>query len=454
MYSKILETIKMHKMIEEEDRIVLGLSGGADSVTLFYFLNHIKEKYNLKIVATHINHNIRGEESDLDEEFVCELCKKFNVEIKVFKFDILKIAKEHKITSEEAGRLKRYEAFNKVLKSENCNKIAVAHNKNDNVETVLMRIFRGTGLKGMAGIPYKRDEIIRPLMDISRDEIEKFCDENKIQYRIDKTNYELIYTRNKIRNEVIPYIEKEFNKEIINSISTMSSQILEENLYLDEITKEKKKNCVEEENGKVKIKVQEFLKLHNVIKNRLIRNAIFTVSKSLKDIGAEHIQLINKLAQKPTGKQINLPNGVIAEKEYNFIIIKKDVEKSIPFSYTIYFDEPIFIKEINKNILISNKKINFNTIVCTKTFGCDKIIKAFKLRSRLSGDKIFIESISGNKKIKDYFIDEKIPKDKRDSIPLLSIESDVLWIMDKKGITSSMYKKIQNPKNLFHVYLY
>jgi len=461
MYNKILKTSLLHNMISNGDTIILGLSGGADSVLLFHFLCHIKDDYNLNLICVHINHGLRGFESDLDERFVVELCQSFNIKSKVFKIDITQAANDLKISTEEAGRLKRYQAFQSVLKKEGGTKIAVAHNKNDNAETVLMRVFRGTGLKGLCGIPFKRDNIIRPLMNTSRGEIENFCEQKSIIYRTDKTNYESVYTRNKIRNEMLPYIMDNFNEDIINTLAKMAQQLNDENSYLEDIANEELKNAIIESESELKIKLDQFCKQHTAIKSRIMRLAIYKFSNSLKDISSEHIERIVNLSENATGKQIVLPNSVVVKKDYDVISFKmqsNQLEHS-DFCYKLYFEQSLFIKELNKYILISRIKFKFSdTNICTKTFCCDKIIETFNLRTRQAGDKIFIKTINGNKKIKNYFIDEKVPRDKRNTIPLLALESDILWIIDEKGITSDRYKESYiapcDMKDIFYVYLY
>ena len=211
MLDKVLATIKKYNMIEKGDKIVIGVSGGADSVCLTDILNKVKKEIEIEIILVHINHNIRGEEAKRDENFVIELGKKYNNLVRVFSYDVEKLAKERSLTVEEMGRKLRYEAFNSVALEKG--KIAVAHNLNDNCETMIMRFFRGTGIKGLGGISAKRENIIRPLIELSREEIERYCLENNLDYCEDSTNSVEKYTRNKIRLNLIPMIKKEFNKK-------------------------------------------------------------------------------------------------------------------------------------------------------------------------------------------------------------------------------------------------
>lgn len=215
---KILKTIQENKQIKSGDIIILGVSGGPDSICMLNILNELKNELNFKMVVCHINHMIR-EDANEDEEYVKKFCELVQVPFYINRINVLEMAQKNKMGTEEAGRKVRYDFFEEILQKINANKIATAHTLNDSVETVLMNIFRGSGLSGLKGIEKIRDDkYIRPLIDCTREEIEAYCIEKELQPRIDKTNMENIYTRNKIRNIFIPYIEKEFNSNIIKTI--------------------------------------------------------------------------------------------------------------------------------------------------------------------------------------------------------------------------------------------
>ena len=236
MRSEILKTIKKYNLIENGDSIVVGVSGGPDSICLLHVLNDLKNELNFKIYVAHINHMIR-KEADEETEYVKSFCKNIGVECFVKRIDVIKTSKELKIGTEETGRKIRYDFFEEVLKNTNSNKIATAHNNNDKVETIIMNILRGSGIAGLKGLdPIRENKFIKPLLEISREEIEAYCEENRLAPRIDKSNNENIYTRNKVRNSVIPYIKKEFNPNILKTINRLSEVATEENEYLDKIT--------------------------------------------------------------------------------------------------------------------------------------------------------------------------------------------------------------------------
>ena len=306
---EVLDTIKKYKLIEPEDKIVIGVSGGPDSICLLNILNELKKELSFKICVAHINHMIR-EEADEETEYVKEFCKKLNIECFVKRIDVIKIANNLKRGTEETGRQIRYEFFNEILKKTNSNKIATAHNNNDKVETILMNILRGSGTSGLKGIEAKREnKYIRPLIEISRDEIEEYCIKNNLHPKIDKSNNENVYTRNKVRNIVIPYIKKEFNPNIIKTINRLSEVATEENDYLDKITKEQFNNLLVENNEKKEIilDLKKFNSLELVIKRRII---LYTVSRLLNSIaGIEKVNIddIIKLCSNNIGNKYLKP---------------------------------------------------------------------------------------------------------------------------------------------------
>ena len=294
MKQKVMETIKKYNLINSKDKIVLGVSGGPDSIAMLDILRQIKDEMNFEMYVAHINHNIRGKEADADEEYVKKYCEKYNIKCFSKKIDVPTIAQDKKIGTEEAGREVRYNYFEEVLIETKSNKIAIAHNKNDKVETIIMHILRGSGISGLKGIEPKRDEkYIRPLIECDRTEIEKYCEDNKLNPRIDKTNFENEYTRNKIRNIVIPYIKQEFNPNIIETITRLSDVIASEDRYIEDTSiVEYKKICILESTDKIELKLKEFNKLDKVIQNRIILlsvRKIFGSTQGIEKVNLEDI---------------------------------------------------------------------------------------------------------------------------------------------------------------------
>lgn len=312
MKTKILQTIKKYNLIKNGDSIVIGVSGGPDSICLLHILNELKDELNFKIYVAHINHMIR-KEADEETEYVKNFCKNIEVECFVKKIDVEKIAKQLKMGTEEAGRKIRYDFFEEILKNTNSNKIATAHNNNDKVETIIMNVLRGSGIAGLKGLdPIRKNKFIKPLIEVSREEIEAYCEEKNLDPRIDKSNNENIYTRNKVRNVVIPYIKKEFNPNILKTINRLSEVATEENEYLEKETKKvfnELKICENDErdNTSIILDLKKFNNVELVIKRRLILYTINELLETTEGIEKVNIDDIIKLCNNNIGNKFLKP---------------------------------------------------------------------------------------------------------------------------------------------------
>lgn len=309
--NKVLDTIKKYNLIVPNDKIVIGVSGGPDSICLLNILNNLKEKLQIEIVVSHINHMIRAE-ADLETEYVQKFCQNIGVQCFIKKIDILKIAEESKTGTEEMGRNIRYQFFREVKNRVGANKIVTAHNSNDNAETVLMNIIRGCGSSGLKGIEPIREDLIRPLIECDRQEIEEYCKVLKLNPKIDKSNYENIYTRNKVRNMLIPYIKENFNQNIIESINRLSNILKEENEYFEVTVKEEyEKILIEKNENEIVLNLKCFNNLKKVIKSRIILYTINNLIGSSQGIEKVNVEDIIKLCEKNIGNKFLIPNKKI-----------------------------------------------------------------------------------------------------------------------------------------------
>ena len=326
MINAVLKTIKKYNLINANDKIVLGVSGGPDSLFMLNILNNLKEQLQIQIVVAHVNHKIR-EEADDDEQFVKELCKKINVEFYSKRIEVETYANNNKIGLEEAGRKVRYEFFEEVLKLTGANKIAVAHNKNDKIETMIMHIIRGSGISGLQGIQPKNNKIIRPIIEIERKDIEQYCQEQNLEPRIDKTNFENTYTRNKIRNIVIPYIKQEFNPNFIETMTRLSEVITEENIFLNKLTESEYKNILIKKSEKeIALDLRKFNELDNILKKRIILYTVSILRGGSQGIEKIHIEDIVKLCKNNIGNKFLIPNkGLkVLVKDKKILFIKEE----------------------------------------------------------------------------------------------------------------------------------
>lgn len=307
---KILKTVKKYNLIQENDIIIVAVSGGPDSMCLLDNLVQLKNELKIQqIVVAHLNHMIR-EEAKLETEYVKKYCEDHKIECFVKFVNITKLAQEQKIGTEEAGRIERYKFFDEVATKVNANKIAIAHNCNDNAETVLMHLLRGSGVSGLCGIkPYREGKFIRPLIKCERAEIEEYCQEKKLDPKYDKSNNDNTYTRNRIRNEFIPYIKKEFNPNIISTLDRLSELITEEENYMEKVIAESY-NTILVNYSKVEIvlDLKKFNELDNLIKSRIVLYTIKKLFGTSNGIEKKHVEDIIKLCGNNIGNKYLTPN--------------------------------------------------------------------------------------------------------------------------------------------------
>lgn len=421
---KIKRTLTEYNMIDEGGSVLIGLSGGADSVCLTHALRRLKGELKINLYTAHINHGIRGDEAFRDENFARSFSNSLGIECFVKRADIPKLAEETGVSEETIGRKIRYEFFRELCEKYNISKIATAHNKNDNAETLLMNFMRGSGAAGLCGIPYKRGNIIRPILNVSREEIEKYCVENSLDYVTDSTNLTDDYTRNKIRNILIPLIQENFNSNFVNTAADNSLLIKEDNDYLEKKAFDAYTRLAH--NGRVNIK--ELFTLPIALQRRVIRYMLRDIYEGLNDISLGYVNDILALAEKSSGTKIQLADNVTARNEYGELIIEKNLIQSEPFSYEFRCGETGKIAEIHKTVVISRTNTRSNDgaiyISCSAE---DKIV----IRSRKNGDRFYPCGMTGSQKIKSYFINQKIPKEKRNSIPIIEINGAVAAVGER-----------------------
>ena len=306
---KVLNTIKRYEQIKSGDTIVVGVSGGPDSICLLNVLKNLQHELKINIVVAHINHMIR-KEADSETVFVQDFCEQRDIKCFVKKADVLQIAKEKKLGTEEVGRKIRYDFFEEVKNIVGGNKIATAHNANDNAETVLMNFLRGSGSTGLKGIePIRDNKLIRPIIECTRQEIEQYCNEKGLNPKYDKTNQENIYTRNKIRNMLIPYIQENFNPNIIETINRMSNLIATDEMYFKSIVKQSyKETFISRTEKEIILDLKKFNVLEKVIKSRLIIYTINELLGTTNGIEKIHIEDVIKLCKNNIGNKYLTPN--------------------------------------------------------------------------------------------------------------------------------------------------
>ncbi len=454
---KFISAVKKYNMLEKGDKVIVGVSGGADSVALLLLLNELSKEFCLTLFAVHVNHGIRKDEAQRDENFVKDLCQHIGIQFESVRGDVPLIAKTLSMSEEEAGRHLRYETFYSYFKSFNADKIAVAHNLNDRAETLIMRLCRGTGLTGLRGIPPVRDVIIRPLIDCTREEIEQWLKNKNQEFCTDSSNLSDGYTRNKIRLNVIPYLEKEINKGAIANIVKTSVIVSQEDDFVEEEAKKLyDKSLAKTAGNALYFKIKELECGHEVLQRRVIRQGFRSLNKEIKDLTMQHINSVMDIIKGETGKRVDVGGGLWAQREYDFLkLYKTGEEKDGDFCYSLQKDAAVFIEEKGVYVEISEnkKKIGANSHnVYTKAFDCDKINVALVARNRKPGDVFYINSRGQSKKLKDFFIDEKIPRDTRNKMLLIADENRILWLVGHKA--ASFFEAQKNTKRLLYIHVW
>lgn len=444
MLQKVINYIDQYNMLHNGDKVIVALSGGPDSMCLVHILKKLQERYNIKLYAAHVNHCLRGAEADADEEYVRGFCKNANIDFYSKRIDINELARITNTSTETAGREARYAFFNELKEKLGANLIALAHNANDQAETILMRIIRGTGMEGLRGIRPVRDGIyIRPILILTREEIEEYCRINKLNPRIDKSNFEKIYNRNKIRLELIPYLQENFNKDILNTVNRLSEIISKDQDYLEEVAEKKYKEYCSIIGEKIGLD-QQLINEHEAIVTRVIRRALKDIKGDLKNIELVHINEIMELFSMGTGKMITLPEGIIAEKVYTEIYFYKkkgnNLSNELKDEIIIFdkekFQQPSIVKaidgmnvKISLRIVTKDEVVDFSQDPYKKYFDYDKINRYISIRTRQEGDRFTPYGMKGSKKLKDLFIDLKIPKEERNTLPLVCFDKEIAWIV-------------------------
>lgn len=450
----VWKNILDYNLINSGDNIVVGLSGGSDSMALLYSLLEAQKQIDFNIIVAHVNHGVRGEDALADQLFVEKVAIELNLLYYSKNVDMVQHGKEMRITAEEAGRELRYGFFREILKGHGGGKIAVAHNKNDQAETILMRIMRGTGIDGLKGMEFKVDDIIRPILNILREEIEMYIETKGIETVLDKTNLMPIYSRNKVRLDMIPYIESNFNPNIIDSLWRLSQIARLDNDFLDNYSRKRFMDIVKFQNKNTIILDMNLLtKEDTSIQQRILRISIEKITFSLQGFSEQHINSILNLIYSGTGKELNLPLDTDVRTSYDDLIIEtRSKIKSKDFHYALDLGYNQFTNlyyTFNVEVLNIDRIKDIHMGKYIKYFDYDKIRGELNIRNRRPGDKFVPFGMSGTKKLKDYFIDEKVNKEIRKEIPLLIDDENILWVVGYR--TSDLYKVTTDTENVLVV---
>lgn len=442
---KVLKFIDEKNLIQKNDKVLIGLSGGPDSVFLLYLLNKYSKKLKISLGALHINHLLRGKDADKDEKFCKELCKRLSVKFYSVKKNIKAVSKKEKISIEEAGRKIRYNEYEKVLVKEGCTKIATAHNADENAETVLLNLIKGSGLKGLSGIPPLRDNIIRPLLALTKKEILDCLGHYKLKYRTDLTNLKDDAERNFLRNQVIPLIKKRLNPSLSNTLLNSSDIFRNINSLIKKNTDEAYGSLVTEKENYLSIALSELNKIEDGYKSEILRH-IFLKEFDIQ-ISFDDCRKILSLSNKQTGKSIQIFEKINVTRERTELVVHKEKVKT-EFKHVVIKsgnsarinDKEISIKEVGtiKQKFGSDKNLEF--------ISGDKTSGDFLVRKWMPGDRFYPLGMNGSKKVSDFLNEQKISSLKKKEQMILLNQNRIVWVLglrlDERFRVTSETKKI------------
>ncbi|MDO8550776.1 MAG: tRNA lysidine(34) synthetase TilS [Ignavibacteria bacterium] len=442
---KVLKFIDEKNLIEKNDKVLVGLSGGPDSVFLLHFLKKYSKKLQVSFGALHINHLLRGKEADKDEQFCKELTEKLSVKFYSVRKNIKAIASKEKISAEEAGRKVRYKEFEEILVKEGYTKIATAHNADENAETVFLNLIKGTGLRGISGIPPSRDNIIRPLLALTKKEILDYLDFNKLKYRTDLTNLTDDAERNFLRNKVIPLIRDRLNPSLSNTLLKSSEVFRNINNLIKKKINEASDNLISVKENYLSLSLPELNKIEVEYRSEVLRhifNKEFGIQISFDDC-SKVLSLLNKQA----GKSIQIFENIKVTRDRTELIIQKEKDKKefkpiiVNRGDSIKINgKELSIKEVGtiKQNSGSNKNLEF--------INGDKTSKDFLVRKWMPGDRFFPFGMRGSKKISDFLNEQKISSLKKKEQIILLNQDRIVWViglrLDERFRITSETKRI------------
>ncbi len=476
MLQRIFDFVDRHQMLAQKDKIIAGISGGADSVCLLCVLRELRERYDLSIEALHVNHTLRGQEAEEDAAFTEELCRRFDIPCQVYRYPVKALAEEWGCSLEEAGRRVRMEAFYRRLRETGADKIALAHHQDDRAETMLFHLFRGTGLKGLSSMrpvsvlpAVPRSEqcssqedmgsipLIRPLLCVGREDIEALLKEQGLPFRVDSSNEEDAYTRNKIRHHVLSYVREEISPGAVENMNRTAGQLEKIYDYLEKNAKEGLREGLCKQDSRLYLSAEVLAARDPVIRSVMATQCIREAGGSLRDVTETHIRGICGLLEKKVGKQLSLPGGLVVKRTYDALMFAKEdgqQRQKEPVKETpVTVPGRYVLEETGETITFTKKTYNkmekIPISAYTKWFDYDKIKNPMKIRTRRKGDFLTVSVSGGRKKLKDYLIDCKLPAEERDGRLLLASGDHVLWVFGLR--TSEAFRVTEDTKEILVV---
>jgi tRNA(Ile)-lysidine synthase len=432
---RVKRTIDRYHLLNQGDRLVVGVSAGVDSMVLLHLLNACRQTFNLSLIVTYVNHGIRPKEPEKEADFVQKECERLHLPFECGTFNAKEFQRLGKFSLQEAARRLRFYFFEQILQKYDAQKIALGHQADDQVETVLLRLMRGAGLQGLKGIlPIREGKVIRPLLEVWRHEIEAFATKNNIPYLIDSSNLKEDYLRNRLRLSLIPLLEKEYQPNLKKILLRTSAILREENDYLEKEAEKVYQNMVEGKGDTLTFQYPDYRSLHPAIQWRVIQKMLRTIYGEEKE-DLEISQTFKKLKQPPPSFVLELPFGVCFEKRYDRVLLRKGRGENVPpFEVELISPGRTYIEEIGKEVVIEeiekeDEFLSFKESSHTGLLDYQKLQFPLKIRNFRPGDRFQPLGVKGTQKLKEFFIDHKVPRFERPKVPVLISGEMIAWII-------------------------
>ncbi len=438
-FDRVKRTIDRSHLLEKGDRLIVGVSAGVDSMVLLHLLNACRETFDLSLIVAHVNHGFRPEASEREAELVQKESARFRLPFEYGQFNVKEFRRLGGLSPQDAARRIRFHFFYDLLQKHHAQKIALGHNADDQVETVLLRLIRGSGLQGLKGIlPIREGKVIRPLLEVWKEEIESFAVEKRIPFLLDSSNLKKDYLRNRIRLSLIPFIEGEYQPHFRETLLRTSTILREENDYLERGAEEAYQKIIHAAKDTLSFKFSEYQSLHQAIQWRVIKKIVERILDGgmvMEDRGGAEVHTIyQKLRLSSPSFFLELPRGFWVEKRYDAVLLGKGgVKSSPPFEVDLLSSGHTFVEEIGKEVVIEetdrDQLKDYSEPPNTALMDYESLRFPLKMRNFRPGDRFCPLGVKGTQKLKDFFIDHKVPKFERPRVPLLISEEMIAWIV-------------------------
>lgn len=457
MKERMIQYVEKHRLFSRGDKLVVGVSGGADSVCLLHLLKECQREWELSLFVVHIHHGIRGAEADCDAAFVADLSERLQLPFFLVRGDIPALAGESGMSEEEAGRKFRYEELEKIRQEQQADYIAVAHHRDDQAETVLFRLFRGTGARGLTGMEPKRGVVIRPLLFAGGQELKETLRQQGYEWREDATNEDITYRRNRIRHELLPLATEHVNAQAVRHIAEAASDLARWRELIEKLAQQAAPQVLAAQGEQQLLYVEPFEEQEEVIQDELLRLFVTRGVSGAKDVSRTHYEQLRQLCRQGAGRRIDLPQGFVVERAHDCLrLFPKDYTTGtklrlvceIPSVNIVEMDDGryklTFRIEKREELVGKIPEKDY-----TKWFDYDKINSGLILRSPEEGDFFILDRQGHTKKLARYYMDRKIPKSLREKQLVLAEGSHVLWAFPER--ISETYKVNSNTKRVLVV---